>query len=85
MEIPDDLIHANFFFVDIIGLSDPFLSTESQRNKISILYEYIKNCSVFQKTSCDEKLILPTGDALQLDSCMGWKTLLNLLANFNKN
>ena len=31
------LIHANFFFVDIVGLSDPTMSTKTQIKKINVL------------------------------------------------
>lgn len=92
MEIPEDLIHANFFFVDIIGLSDPFLSTESQRNKISILYDCIKKCDAFQKTPLDEKLILPTGDGVAIGFLHGIENPLKLaielqqrLKKYNEN
>ena len=40
-QTPNDLIYAAFFFIDIVGLSNPILSTETQRTKIKILNETI--------------------------------------------
>lgn len=63
-DIPDDLIYASFFFVDIVGLSNPILSTETQRNKIKILNENIYNCKTFLSTPKEHIYILPTGDGM---------------------
>jgi len=40
-KIPDDLIYAAFFFVDIVGLSNPILSTETQKTKIKIFWNIV--------------------------------------------
>ena len=60
-QIPDDLIYAAFFFVDIVGLSNPTLSTETQRTKIKVLNENIYDCQTFLDTPKENISILPTG------------------------
>lgn len=59
---PSGVISANFFFVDIVGLSDPSLSVRKQIEKIEVLNNFISSCSAFKKTS--EKKVLPTGDGM---------------------
>lgn len=63
-DIPNDLIHAAFFFVDIVGLSNPILSTQTQRTKIKVLNESIYNCRTFLSYNQDDLFILPTGDGM---------------------
>lgn len=63
-----DLIHANFFFVDIVGLSDPSMSTKTQTKKIKVLNESIKECDAYKNTPKKSILILPTGDGM----CIGF-------------
>ena len=62
--VPEDLIHAAFFFIDIIGLSDPILSTETQRTKITKLNSMIYDCKTVTETPKNELRILPTGDGM---------------------
>ena len=62
--VPEDLIHAAFFFVDIVGLSDPILSTETQRTKIKQLNSTIYDCKTFTTFSKSDIFILPTGDGM---------------------
>ncbi len=59
---PSGVVSANFFFVDIVGLSDPSLSVRKQIEKIEVLNNFISSCSAFKKTS--EKKVLPTGDGM---------------------
>lgn len=59
---PSGVLSANFFFVDIVGLSDPSLSVRKQIEKIEVLNNFISSCSAFKKTS--EKKVLPTGDGM---------------------
>jgi len=63
-----NLIHANFFFVDIVGLSDPTMSTTTQIKKISVLNDSIKECEIFKSTAKETILTLPTGDGM----CLGF-------------
>ena len=88
---PDDLIYAAFFFVDIVGLSNPILSTETQRTKIKILNETIYDCKTFFDTSKDDIFILPTGDGMLIGFQNGLEQPLKLaiefhekLSNYNK-
>jgi archaellum biogenesis ATPase FlaH len=60
--LPSEAFHASFFFIDIVGLSDPTLSVKNQVQKIQILNELIHSCDSFRKTSTGKKIILPTGD-----------------------
>jgi len=66
LEIPNNLIHAAFFFVDIVGLSSPVMSTNTQTVKIMILNKIIGECDAFKSVSKDEKLVLPTGDGMAI-------------------
>ena len=66
LEIPNNLIHAAFFFVDIVGLSSPVMSTNTQTVKITMLNKIIGDCNAFKSVSKDEKLVLPTGDGMAI-------------------
>ena len=66
LEIPNNLIHAAFFFVDIVGLSSPVMSTNTQTVKITMLNKIIGGCDAFKSVSKDEKLVLPTGDGMAI-------------------
>ena len=58
------VVNANFFFIDIVGLSDPLLSVEKQIKKIEELNALIGECDAFAKVSSDSKIVLPTGDGM---------------------
>jgi KaiC/GvpD/RAD55 family RecA-like ATPase len=60
--LPSVAFDASFFFIDIVGLSDPTLSVKRQVQKIQILNELIHSCDSFRKASTGKKIILPTGD-----------------------
>ena len=62
------LIHANFFFVDIVGLSDTSMSTKTQIKKIEVLNKCISECQSFKSVPIDSLLLLPTGDGC----CIGF-------------
>jgi class 3 adenylate cyclase len=62
MGLPD-VINANFFFIDIVGLSDPLLSIKRQMQKIEVLNELIGSCVAFA-TSKNKRIALPTGDGM---------------------
>ena len=62
------LIHANFFFVDIVGLSDISMSTKTQIKKIETLNKCISDCTSFKSVPLDSLLLLPTGDGC----CIGF-------------
>src|SRR5215831_2362245 len=58
-----DVLNANFFFIDIVGLSDPLLSIKRQMQKIEILNQLIGSCEAFV-ISKKKRIILPTGDGM---------------------
>jgi hypothetical protein len=85
------LIHANFFFVDIVGLSDPSMSTKIQIKKIEVLNTSVRNSTAFKLTSKDTILVLPTGDGMAIGFLQGPELPLKLavelhqeLAKYNK-
>jgi len=83
-DIPRDLIYASFFFIDIVGLSNPVLSTETQRTKIKVLNELIGNCETLVKSSKDDLLVLPTGDGMLIGFKNGVEQPLKLSIEFHK-
>ncbi len=85
------LIHANFFFVDIVGLSDTSMSTKTQIKKIETLNKYISECKSFKSVPIDSLLLLPTGDGCCIGFLQGPELPLLLaielhmkLAEYNK-
>ena len=58
------ILHATFFFIDIVGLSDPSLSVKRQIEKIHILNNLISSCSSYKKER--DKQVLPTGDGMAI-------------------
>jgi hypothetical protein len=58
------VVNANFFFIDIVGLSDPGLSVERQIRKIEDLNALIGACDAYSKAPRDTKITLPTGDGM---------------------
>ena len=87
-----NLIHANFFFVDVVGLSDPTMSTKTQIKKIEVLNKSIAECEAFKSTPKDTMLVLPTGDGMAIGFLQGPELPLQLaiqlqqkLAKYNKS
>ena len=85
------LIHANFFFVDIVGLSDTSMSTKTQIKKIETLNKCISDCKAFKSVPIDSLLLLPTGDGCCIGFLQGPELPLLLaielhekLAQYNK-
>ncbi len=78
MEIPEGLIHAAFFFVDIVGLSDPSMSTITQTIKIKMLNKFIKESSILKNSTQEELIILPTGDGMFIGFIDGLEQPLKL-------
>jgi len=83
-EITKDLIYASFFFIDIVGLSNPILSTETQRVKIKVLNEIIYGCKSFSDTPQENILILPTGDGMLIAFQNGLEEPLKLAIEFHQ-
>ncbi|MDH3611270.1 MAG: hypothetical protein OEM79_05855 [Nitrosopumilus sp.] len=82
--IPEDLIYAAFFFIDIVGLSNPVLSTETQRTKIKKLNEIIYDCKSFRDNWSDNLLMLPTGDGMLIGFINGLEQPIQLAIEFHK-
>ena len=61
---PSSVINANFFFIDIVGLSSPSLSVRKQIEKIEFLNNFIISSEIFRKNN--DKKILPTGDGMAI-------------------
>lgn len=59
-------IYSTFLFIDIVGLSDPIISTEAQLRKIELLNRFIKECHSYKTTDTNDLLILPTGDGMAI-------------------
>lgn len=79
-----NLIHANFFFVDIVGLSDPTMSTKTQIKKIETLNRSIADCDAFKSTPEDLLLVLPAGDGMALGFLQGPELPLQLAIQLQK-
>ncbi|RJQ26776.1 hypothetical protein C4565_06220 [Candidatus Parcubacteria bacterium] len=78
------LIHAHFFFVDIVGLSDPSLSTKTQIKKIEILNKCISETAVYKSTPKETILTLPTGDGMCLGFLQGPELPLHLAIDLHQ-
>ena len=61
---PSSVINANFFFIDIVGLSSPSLSVRKQIEKIEFLNNFVISSEVFRKNL--DKKVLPTGDGMAI-------------------
>jgi hypothetical protein len=83
-KISEDLIYAAFFFIDIVGLSNPILSTETQRTKIKMLNQTIYDCKTFQSSSKENVFILPTGDGMLIGFKNGLEQPLKLAIEFHE-
>lgn len=78
------LIHANFFFVDIVGLSDPSMSTKTQMKKIETLNKCVKECQAFKSTPKEMMLVLPTGDGMAIGFLQGPEFPLRLAVELHE-
>ena len=85
------LIHANFFFVDIVELSDTSMSTKTQIKKIETLNKCISECKSFKSVPIDSLILLSTGDGCCIGFLQGPELPLLLaidlhakLAEYNK-
>ncbi|HET6800941.1 MAG TPA: ATPase domain-containing protein, partial [Nitrososphaeraceae archaeon] len=64
--LPSEVVNVNFFFIDIVGLSDPSLSVKKQIAKIENLNRMITSCDVHVKSTNEKKIVLPTGDGMAI-------------------
>ena len=84
LEVPENLIHAAFFFIDIVGLSNPTLSTKTQSEKIKALTDMISECKAFRSSPKEEKLVLPTGDGMAIGFINGLEKPLELATELHQ-
>ena len=75
--LPAQVVNINFFFIDIVGLSNPSLSVKKQIDKIEILNKLIGLCDAFAKAK-EKKIVLPTGDGMAIGFFMHPESSLQL-------
>jgi KaiC/GvpD/RAD55 family RecA-like ATPase/class 3 adenylate cyclase len=75
--LPSQVVNVNFFFIDIVGLSNPSLSVKKQIDKIEILNKLIGSCDAFAKAK-EKKIVLPTGDGMAIGFYMSPESPLQL-------
>ena len=78
------LINAHFFFVDIVGLSDPKMSTKTQMKKIEVLNKAISECESFKSQPLNSMLVLPTGDGMLIGFLQGPELPLQLAIELHR-
>ena len=72
-------MQGHFFFVDIVGLSDPEKgTTESQIEKIKALHKCISECEAYMITADDKKYVNLTGDGMVIGFLEGPNLPLDL-------
>jgi archaellum biogenesis ATPase FlaH/class 3 adenylate cyclase len=81
--LSEGVINANFFFIDIVGLSDPSLSVRKQMEKIERLNNLINSCDAFKKVA-EKKIILPTGDGMAIGFMLSPELPLQLSMQLHK-
>ncbi len=88
----DSLAYISFFYVDIVGLSNPVLSTNTQTTKINVLNECISQCKTFKSTPKDEMIFSSTGDGMVIGFTRGLEKPIKLalelherLGDYNKD
>ncbi len=78
-----DVINASFFFIDVVGLSDPLLSVKKQMVKIEMLNKFVGSCDAFH-TSKVKKISMPTGDGMVIAFLLNPELPLNLSMELHK-
>lgn len=84
MDKKRDLIYAHFFFVDMVGLSDPMISVKRQIKKIDALKNLIASCRTYKDTDKDAFLVVPTGDGMVIGFLKGPELPLKLAIELHK-
>jgi len=86
------VFHAHFFFVDMVGISDPKTSTKIQIRKLIGLNKCISECQTYKSESKDNLLPVSTGDGIAIGFFQGLEKPLKLaielhqkLAQYNKS
>ena len=81
--LSEGVINANFFFIDIVGLSYSSLSVRKQMEKIERLNNLINSCDAFKKVA-EKKIILPTGDGMAIGFMLNPELPLQLSMQLHK-
>jgi len=71
-------LYAHIFFIDVVGLSNPMLSTKTQIKKIKALNRCILDCNAYKLVSPDLTFVLPTGDGMVIGFINGIELPLHL-------
>jgi len=86
------ILHVHFFFIDMVGISDPKMSTKTQIKKISELNKCISDCETYKNESKENMIPISTGDGMAIGFLQGLEKPLNLavelhekLAEYNKS
>lgn len=79
-----EVVNLNFFYVDIVGLSNPSLSVNKQVTKIIVLNRLITSCEAFSKSAKDRKIIFPTGDGMSIGFLSNMELPLQLSIELHK-
>ena len=82
--LPSEVINVNFFFIDIVSLSDPSLSVKKQIEKIGILNKIIGSCESYFRTPRDRKIVLPTGDGMAIGFLLSPESPLQLSTDVHR-
>jgi KaiC/GvpD/RAD55 family RecA-like ATPase len=82
--ISADAAELHFFFIDIVGLSDPSLSVKRQMDKITTLNNLVKACPTFKSVPRDKKIVLPTGDGMAIGFLLNAELPLQLSIQLHK-
>lgn len=77
-------VDAHIFFVDIVGLSNPTMSTKIQIRKLTFLYKSIAKCQAFKASPPRAKLVLPTGDGVAICFLQGPELPLQLAVQLHQ-
>lgn len=64
--LPSEAFDVSFFYIDIVGSSDPSMSVKKQVQKIELLNKFIGSCESFKRASKGKRIILPTGDGMAI-------------------
>jgi len=84
MTSPLNLVYSNFFFIDIVGLSDSRFSTKTQIKKIKTLNKLISECEIYSAQPKESMLMLPTGDGICIAFLHGLEIPLFLAVQLHK-
>ena len=80
--LPSEVVNVNFFFIDIVSLSNPSLSVKKQIERIGNLNKMIGSCETYVKTK--DKIIVPTGDGMAIGFLLNPQSPFQLSIHFHR-